>query len=110
MYECLWFNKDLTLEIKNDVSVVEIVSVIEDEPTFAEVPSTSSVPLASGQISSGEDILNDLSHKKGIKHKKKDNNLCYVCKYDSDSTTMFLTGFGASFAKIRFVACVTKVQ
>ena len=52
-------------EIKNDVSVVETISTIEDDPTFASVLSISSVLPTTSQISSYEDVpLGDLSHEK----------------------------------------------
>ena len=58
--------------IKNDVSVVETVSIIKVDPTFASVPSIFSVPSMTGQTSSDDDVsLNNLSHKKGAKSKKK---------------------------------------
>ena len=71
----LCINPDLTQEGENDVSVVETVSTIEDDPTFTSVPFTNSVPPTTDQISSDEDVPQSVfAYEKGIKCKEKDSN------------------------------------
>ena len=52
----LGINPDLISEINNDFSVVETLLAIEHNPTFSSVPSISSVPPMTGQLSSDEDV------------------------------------------------------
>ena len=50
-------------------------STINDDPTFSSAPPTSSLPPATGQTSSDENApISDLSNKKRMKCKKKENN------------------------------------
>ena len=58
----MWFNPELTPEKEKDVSAVETVSAIKDDPTFESVLSFFSVPPVIGQISVEDVFPSDLSH------------------------------------------------